>query len=91
MGAEAGPLETAPEVALFSGVAEAREPDAKPLRAEQIQKPSYGLRAPDWHNGNTLSVEIPTTALSEGFERALVADPFDEDDRTRVDASGRRV
>ncbi len=91
VGAEAGPLETAPEIALLSGVAETREPDAEPLRAEQIQEPSYGLRAPDWHDGNTLSVEIPTTALGERFERALVADPFDEHDRTRVDACGERV
>ncbi len=87
--AEAGPLETATEVALLSGVAETRQPDVKPLRAEQVQEPSNGLRAPNWHDGNALSVKIPTTALSERFERALVADPFNEHDRTRVDACGQ--
>ncbi len=91
VGAEAGPLETAPEVALLCGVTETRHPEVKPLRAEQIQEPSYGLRTPDWHNGNALSVEIPTTALSKRFERALVADPFDEHDRTRVGACGQRM
>jgi hypothetical protein len=91
VGAEAGPLETAPEVALLPGVTEPRQPDVKSLRAEQIQEPSYGLRTSNWHNGNALSVKIPTTALSERFERALVADPFDEYDRTRADAGGRRI
>ncbi len=82
VGAEAGPLETASEVALLSGVTETRQLDVKPLRAEQIQEASDGLRAPDRHDGNTLGVKIPTTALSERFERAPVADPFDEQGRT---------
>jgi hypothetical protein len=91
VGAEAGPLKSAPEVALLGGVIETRQPDVEPLRAEKIQEPFYGLRTPNWHNGNPFSVEIPTTALSERFERALVADPFNEHDRTRVDACGQRV
>ena len=33
--------------------------------------------------GDALGVEVPTTALGERFERELVADPFDEHDRTR--------
>jgi hypothetical protein len=91
VGAEAGPLETAPEVALLCGVTEARHPDVKRLRAEQIQEASYRLRTPNRHNGNALSVKIPTTALSERFEREPVADPFNEHDRTQVDACGQRV
>jgi hypothetical protein len=91
VGAEASPLETAPELALLCGVTETRQPDVKPLRAEQIQEPCYGLRAPNWHNRNALSVKISTTALSERFERALVADPFNENDRTRVGACGQQV
>jgi hypothetical protein len=91
VGAEAGPLETAPEVAFLCGVIETREPDVEPLGAEQIQESFYGLRTPDWHNGNPLSVKIPTTSLSERFERALVTDPFNEHDRTRVDACGQRL
>jgi hypothetical protein len=86
VGAEASALEAALELALLCGVTETRESDVKPLRAEPIQEASDCLRTPDWHNGNALSVKIPTTALSERFERALVADPFNEDDRTRVDA-----
>ena len=91
VGAEAGPLEPAAELAFLRGVTETRQPYVKPLRAEQTQEPCYGLRTPHWHNGNALSVKIPTTALSERFERALVADPFDQNDRTRVDACGQRV
>jgi len=90
MRAEAGPIETAPEVALLRGVTETRQLDVKPLGAEQIQEPPYGLRTPNWHNGNALSVKIPTAAFSERFERALVADPFNEHDRARVDGCGQR-
>ncbi|CAN5259422.1 hypothetical protein BH18ACT12_BH18ACT12_15150 [soil metagenome] len=91
VGAEARPLERALEVALLCRVTETRKPEVKPLRAEPMQEPSYGLRTPNWHNGNALGVEIPTTALSERFERALVADPFNEHDRTRVDVCRHRV
>jgi hypothetical protein len=91
VGAKAGPLETAPEVALLCGVTETCQPDVKPLGAEHTQEPSYRLRTPDRQNGNALGVKIPTTALSERFERALVADPFNEHDRTRIDACGQRV
>src|SRR4029450_6065262 len=35
VGPEAGPLETAPEVAFLRGIAKARHSDVKPLRAEQ--------------------------------------------------------
>ena len=86
VGAEASSFETAPEVGLLTGIAESRQTDVEPLRAEQTQEPPDGLRAPNGHNGNALSVKIPTSALSERLERALVADPFDEHDRTRVDA-----
>jgi hypothetical protein len=81
VGAETGPLETAPEVAFLSGVAESGQSDVEPLRAEEIQEASDGLRTPDRHDGDALSVKIPATALGERFERALVADPFDEHDR----------
>ena len=91
IGTEASPNETASELVLLCGVTQTRQPDVEPLRTEQIQEPSDGLRTPDGHNGNALSVKISTTAPSECFERALVADPFNEHDRTRVDAGGQRV
>src|SRR5688572_23038463 len=75
-GAEAGSLEAASEVALLSFVTEPRQPDVEPLRAEPTQEPSYRLRASDRHDRDALSVEVSTTALSERFDCALVADPF---------------
>jgi hypothetical protein len=81
VGAKPGPLETAPEVALLAGVAEARQSDVEPLGAEQSQEASDCLRTPDWHNGDALSVKISTTALSQRFEGATVADPFNQHDR----------
>ncbi len=86
VGAEAGPLETAPEVALLCGVREARQSDVNPLRAEMFQESSDGLRTPHRHDGDALSFQIPTTALSQSFERAPVADAFNKHDRTKVDA-----
>jgi hypothetical protein len=90
VGPEAGPLETAPEVVLLCGVAETCQSGVRPVRAEPIQEASYGLRTPNRHNGNTLGAKIPTTALSERLERDLVADSFNEHNRTRVDTCGRR-
>jgi len=76
--AEAGSLETTPEVALLSRVAETRQPDVEPTGAEQLEESSYGLRTPDRHDGDALSVEVPATAFSERFEGVLVTDPLDE-------------
>jgi hypothetical protein len=89
--AEAGPLETAPEVVLLSGVTEARDCDGEPLRAEQVQEASDSLCTSHCDDRDALGVEIPSTAFGEGFERALVADSFDKDHRTQVDARGPRV
>jgi hypothetical protein len=91
VGAEASPLETAPELALLCGVTETRQPRVRPLRAEPLQEAPYGLRTPNWHNGNALGAKTPTAAPSERLKRNLVADPFNEHDRTRVDTCGRRV
>jgi hypothetical protein len=91
VGAEAGPLETALELAFLCGIAETRQPDVQPLRTEQIQEASDGLRTPHRHDGDALSLEIATTALRERFDRDLVATPLDEHDRTQVDACGGRA
>jgi len=90
VGAEARLFEAALELALLRGVTETRQPEVKPLRAEQIEEPSYGLGTSNWHNGNAFGVKIPTAARSERFERAPVADPFNEHDRIRVGACGER-
>ena len=81
VGPEAGPLETAPEVALLAGVTEARQFEAKAPRTEPIEEASDVRRAPQGHDGNTLSLEIPTTVPGQRFERELIADPLDQDDR----------
>ena len=81
VGAEAGPLEPAAVVTFLCRHHEAGQPDVQPVRAEQPQEPADRLRAPDRHDGNALGIEIAATSLSERLERALVADPFDEDDR----------
>jgi hypothetical protein len=83
VGAEAGSLETAPELALLSGVAKAGQSDVEPVRAEPFQETADGLRAAHRNNGDPLGVEISTETLGQRFDRDLIADPFDEHDRAR--------
>jgi hypothetical protein len=80
--AEAGPLQSAPEVALLRSVAEARQSDVQPSRAESFQRTTDSLGTADGHDEYALCGEIPPSALGQRLERALVADPFDENDRT---------
>jgi hypothetical protein len=87
VGAEAGSLETPPDVVLLRSVVEARQRDVEPLRPEHTEDPAQGLRTSDRNDGDALGEEIPTAPFGERLERALVADPFDEDDRTHVDAA----
>ena len=82
--AEPGPLETATEVALLRGVAQTGQPHVESLGAEPVQEPADRLRASDRQHGDALGVEVPTATPREGFDRVLIADPFDEHDRTRV-------
>jgi hypothetical protein len=83
VGAKPGPLEAAPEVGFLTRVAETRQLDVEPLRAELSEEVSNGLRASDRDDGDALGVEIPTTALGERFERAPVAGPLDKDGGTQ--------
>jgi hypothetical protein len=91
VGAEAGSLETALEVALLCRVAETRQLEVEPLRSELGDEPSDCLRPPDRHYGNALGLQIATTALSERLDRELVAGPFNEHHRSQFDAWGERV
>ena len=91
VGAEAGPLQSAPEVGLLTGVTKARQPDIQTPRAEQFQEASDVPGAAHRHDGDALSGEIPTTARSERLERDLVADPLNQHDRLWVDAWGQAV
>ena len=84
VGAEARPLETAPELALLGGVAQACQPEVEPGGAVPLQEAPDRLRAADRHDGDALGVEIPAAALGQRLERGLVADPFDEHDRLHV-------
>ncbi len=87
--AETGALETALEVVFLRGVTQAREPHVEPLRAELLEEAADRLRTTDRHDGHALGVEIAASTLGEGFERALVADPFDEHDGAWRGAIGR--
>jgi hypothetical protein len=82
-GAEAGPLETAPEVSLLPGVADTGQPDVQPARPEQVQELSDRLRAPDGHNRNPLSMKVATTALGQSLQRTSVAQSLNQHNGTR--------
>ncbi len=90
VGTEARPLQASPEVAFLSGVTETRKLEIHPVRAEPIQEPAYGVRAPDGDDGDALGFEIPAAAPGERLDGALVADAFDEHHRPRRDAGQLR-
>jgi hypothetical protein len=85
LGAEAGALETTPEVAFLAGVTKAGEADVEPLGSVLTQEPPDCLRAANRHDGDALGFEIPATALSQRFDCVPVADSFDQHDRARFD------
>ena len=76
----AGSLEGAAELTLLAGVAEAPEPDVEPVRAVLGQEAPDRLGAAHSDDGDAFGVEIPTVALGERLDGALVADPLDEHD-----------
>jgi hypothetical protein len=63
MSPQARPLEGAPEVVLLRGVADARQSDVQPPRAESFEGVSNPLGSADRHNDNALGGELPPTAL----------------------------
>jgi hypothetical protein len=91
VGTEAGPLQTAPEVALLTSVTQPRQPDGQPPRTEPLQEVPDVPGTAHRHHGNALSGKTATTALSERLERDLVAAPLNQHDRRWVDAWGQRV
>jgi hypothetical protein len=91
VGAQAGPLQRAPEVGLLTGVTQARQSDIQTPGTEQLQEASDVPGTAHWHHGNAGSGKIATTARSERLERDLVADPLNQHDRLWVDAWGQRV
>ena len=81
---EAGAFERAPDLALFSEVAEAGQREVGTTRPIKIQESANRVRAPDRLHGNALGPEGAATSHGKRLHRDLVADTFDEDDCTRV-------
>jgi DNA-binding CsgD family transcriptional regulator/sulfopyruvate decarboxylase TPP-binding subunit len=84
IGAESRSLETATEIAFLTGVAESRQLDVIPVGAEPVQEIADRLRAADRNDRDAFSIEVTSAALGQRFERDLVADSFDEDDRVHI-------
>jgi hypothetical protein len=85
---EAGALESEPQRALLSRVAETGQPDIRATRTVQIQEPADCLRAPNRHDGNTLGRENPATSQSKRHQRDLVTDALNKHDCARVHDPG---
>ena len=83
IGAEPCTFEATPKVSFLRDVAQAGQPDVKPVRAEEPQEAPNARRPAERHETGPFCGEIPATALSQGLEGDLVADPFD-DGRTEV-------
>src|SRR5215831_10247695 len=88
-GAHAGPLQGPPEVAFLGGVAQAGQPDAEPVGAEQVQEVADVGRAVQVHDGDALRVERNAPPPGQRLERDPVAHPLDDDDRPRPGGGGQ--
>src|SRR4029453_17482135 len=81
---EAGPLQPEPDVALLAGVTEAGQLEPQPAGtvplqvAADVPGPAHGDHA------DALGGEVAASALGDGLERDLVADPFDEHHRPNL-------
>jgi hypothetical protein len=84
VGPEPGTLERTAEVVFLTRVAETRQLHVESLGSESMQEPPDRVRTPDRHDCDALGVEVAAAALGKRFDRALVADPFDEYDGTRL-------
>ncbi len=91
VGAAPGSIESALEGALLSGVAKTGQSDVNTPRAEQIEELSDVRCSAKWNDRDAFGVKIATTAYRESLERALVADSFNEHDRTGLDDGSRRM
>ena len=91
VGAEAGPLQTTPEVALLAGVTKARQAEVHATRTEALQEESDVSGTAPGDDGNALGGKLSTTARGKRLERDLVAHPLDKHDRLWVDAGGWAV
>ncbi len=83
--AQARVLETAPEVVFLLDVAEARQREALPARAVQLEVAPDCLGASHRHYGNSFRFEVAPLPLGERLDRVSVADSLDEDYRSRVE------
>jgi uncharacterized membrane protein YeaQ/YmgE (transglycosylase-associated protein family) len=82
--AEARQFEAATEVTFFGGVAQTRELDVAPTRAENVEGAPDVRRATDRHNGDALGTEVSAATRGERLQRAPIAEPFDEHDRASI-------
>jgi hypothetical protein len=84
--AEAGPLQTAPEVDLLAGVAEAGQGQAQPSGTEPLQEPPDAPGPAHRDDDDALGGEVPAAAGGQGLEGDLVAGPLDQHDHAGVGA-----
>jgi hypothetical protein len=88
VGAEPGPLQAAPEVVLLPGVAQAGQAEVQPLGAVQLQEPPDVPGAAHGDDADALGGEVPAPACGQDLKHDLVAGPFHEHDRPRLDGGG---
>jgi hypothetical protein len=80
VGAEAGPLQTTPDVALLAGVTQARQAAVQAPRTEPLQEVSDVAGTAHRDDGDALGGKLSTTALGKRLERDLIAYPLNKHD-----------
>ena len=79
-GAEAGPLQAAPDEAFLRGVVEAGQAYAEPVRPERLQVVPDVRGAAGRRDQHALAREVAAEPFGDGQDGGLVAGPFDQDD-----------
>ncbi len=83
VGTETSPFECAFEITFLACVVETGQPHVEALRAVYVEEAPDVRRPSHRHDGNALRLEFPTASPSQRLERELVADPLNQNHRTR--------
>ena len=78
--AEAGLLQTAPELVFLTDIAESRQFHVGTTRSESGQEPTDRPGSTDRHDGDLFEIEIASTSAGQRLDSHLIAGALDEDD-----------
>jgi hypothetical protein len=88
VGAQTAALKRLAKDRHLAGIAESREPEAIPPRAEFLEEPSDAVRSSERNDPDPRPSEVESPPLSQRFDRDLVTYAFNDHERAGVIAIG---